>query len=163
MEGNGNARVTAATFSPGDEHAQIAAIRHLDLERQAARFRESNGAALDAPQNWHRRFSAWLAQARPENVSLPHLVANAPYPETPQPLRAPRPEPRWALERDLREAKAELAKADEEYKEARSQRNRFTGGDDHHKYQLQMNTHQADMEEAKARITDLKKRLETAV
>lgn len=126
------------------------------MERQAARFREANREALDAPQSWDRRFSAWLAQGRPEPPPVAHLVANEGQSRT-----TSRPPLRWAVERDIREAKAELALEDQRYKESRWEANR--GTPDSGRHRQAMAESKAKMSQVAARIADLETRLETAV
>lgn len=152
------ARVAATTFSPTDEHQMIASTRGLDVERQAARFRDTNRDALDTPQNWDRRFSMWLAGAKPEPPPLAPLVANA---GQSRPSPAPRPPFRWMVERDIREAKAEIVQLDERYKEERWEANR--GTPESGKHRQAMDDVRAKKATVEARIAELESRLETAV
>lgn len=149
-------RSTPATFSPTSEHSMIASTRGLDVERQAARFRETNREAMDTPQNWDRRFTQWLAGAKPEPPPLVPLVANAA-----QPAPAPRPPFRWAVERDIRDAKAELAQLDDRYKEARWEMGRGTPDSPRHRAKMEETKQQ--MAAAESRITELHSRLATAI
>jgi hypothetical protein len=152
------ARVAATTFSPTEEHQLIASTRGLDVERQAARFRETNREALDTHQNWDRRFSMWLAQGKPEPPPVAPLVANA---GQSRPAPVSRPPFRWMVERDIREARAEITQLDERYKEERWEANR--GTPESGKHRQAMADIRAKKATVKARIAELESRLETAV